>query len=210
MSPVAARTVPARGRPRVDQKARREDYLQAAAKVFLAQGSQASMQQVAEAAGAQKPVFYRIFPSRAALIDALFQRVFDVIFEVQARPWEGYGWTLKAVYLAAKPEREVFLAVLTTFRADPALQAWRDRLLALVHEHSKGFFEPASGAPPGGAKRAEFASKSLNSLFFETLADWLTDRDGLTDEARFTWYARIVREWRKATREAYRLDDPRA
>jgi len=203
---AAAKPAPARGRPRVDQKTRREDYLQAAAKVFLSQGAGASMQQVAEAAGAQKPVFYRIFPSRAALIDALFQRVYDVIAEVHEKPWEGYGWTLKAVYQAAKPQREVFLAALTAFRADPICEPWRERLLSLVHEHSRGFFEPAKGAPSGGEARAKYASKSLNSLFFETLADWLADRDGLSDEARFTWYARIVREWRKATREAYKLD----
>jgi AcrR family transcriptional regulator len=204
--PAQPASAVSRGRPRVDQTARREDYLQAAARVFLAHGAAASMQQVAEAAGAQKPVFYRIFPSRAALIDALFQRVYDVIAEIQAGPWEGYGWTLKAVYLAAKPQRDVFLAALTAFRADPACDRWRERLLTLVHEHSQGFFDPAPTAAPGGKARARLAARSLNSLFFEILTDWLADRDGLSDEARFTWYARIIREWRKATREAYRLD----
>ena len=37
---------------------------------------------------------------------------------------------------------------------------------------------------------------------------WLEDSDGLSDEKRFVWYGRIIREWRKATREAYDLDPP--
>ena len=49
-------------KPRVDKEARKADYLRAAAKAFLAKGAAASMQDVADAAGAPKPVFYRIFP----------------------------------------------------------------------------------------------------------------------------------------------------
>ena len=46
------------------------------------------------------------------------------------------------------------------------------------------------------------------NLMFDTLVVWLEDSDGLTDEKRFVWYGRIIREWRKATREAYDLDPP--
>ena len=35
------------------------------------------------AAGAPKPVFYRIYPSRADLIDSLFQHVHDTILKTQ-------------------------------------------------------------------------------------------------------------------------------
>ena len=34
------------------------------------------------------------------------------------------------------------------------------------------------------------------------------DLHKLSDEARFIWWGRIVREWRKATREAFQLDAP--
>jgi hypothetical protein len=37
---------------------------------------------------------------------------------------------------------------------------------------------------------------------------WLEDNDGLTDEKRFVWRGRIVREWCLVTREAYELDAP--
>ena len=45
---------------------------------------------------------------------------------------------------------------------------------------------------------------------FDTLVSWLEDSDGLSDEKRFIWWGRIVREWRKATREAFELDPPEA
>ena len=61
----------------VEREFAKADYLRAAAKAFLAKGASASMQDVADAAGAPKPVFYRIFPSRAELIEALFQHIHD-------------------------------------------------------------------------------------------------------------------------------------
>ena len=54
------------------------------------------------------------------------------------------------------------------------------------------------------------AAKTINSLAFDTLVAWLENSDRLTDEKRFIWYGRIIREWRKATREAYELDAPEA
>lgn len=166
------------------------------------------MQDVADAAGAPKPVFYRIFPSRADLIDSFFQHVHDVMVRTQQGKWDGYGWALRVLYLEAKKEPEIFLVALKTFRGDPALEPHREKLLALVHAQAAGFFQPAPGAPPGAASRVAPASKTINSLAFDTLVTWLEDSDGLSDEKRFVWYGRIIREWRKATREAYELDPP--
>lgn len=198
-----------RPKPRVNKEARKADYLRAAARAFLAKGSAASMQDVANSAGAPKPVFYRIFPSRAELIEALFQHVYDTIVLTQQGKWDGYGWALRVLYAEARKEPEIFIVVLKVFNGDPALHEWRERLYSLIHaQSSRGFFKPAAGAPPGGEARAVLASKTLNSTSFDTLVAWLEDRDGLTDEQRFTWWGRIIREWHKATREAYNLDGP--
>ncbi len=199
-----------RAKPRVDKEARKADYLRAAAKAFLAKGASASMQDVADAAGAPKPVFYRIFPSRADLIDSFFHYVHDVIVETQKGEWDGYGWALRVLYLEAKKEPEIFLVALKTFRGDPALEPLREKLLGLVHAQATGFFQPAPGAPDGAADRVAMAAKTINSLAFDTLVAWLENSDRLTDEKRFIWYGRIIREWRKATREAYELDAPEA
>lgn len=203
---AVVRSPAAKARPRVNREERRADYLRAAARVFLANGAGASMQDVADAAGAPKPVFYRVFASRADLIDAFFQHVRNVIVETQQGEWDGYGWALKVLYREAKKEREIFLVALKTFRGDPDFDAWREKLLGLVGDQAMNFFRPAPGAPPGGLKRGQRASQTLTTMFFDTLVSWLEDRDGLTDEARFKWWGRIIREWRKATREAFALD----
>jgi AcrR family transcriptional regulator len=197
-----------RAKPRVDKEARKAEYLRAAAKAFLAKGASASMQDVADAAGAPKPVFYRIFPSRADLIESFFHYVYGVVVQTQQGKWDGYGWALRVIYLEAKNEPEIFLVALKTFRGDPALEPLREKLLALVHAQATGFFQPSEGAPFGAADRITKASKTISSLAFDTLVAWLEDSDGLSDEKRFVWYGRIIREWRKATREAYELDPP--
>lgn len=197
-----------RSKPRVDKEARKSDYLRAAARAFLARGAAASMQDVADAAGAPKPVFYRIFPSRAELIDALFEHVQETLVRSQQGNWDGYGWALRVFYIEAKKDPEIFLVALKTFRGDPALEHHRLRLQNLVHAQAAGFFQPADGAPAGAPGRTEKASRTMTNLMFDTLVAWLEDNDGLTDEKRFAWYGRIVREWRHATREAYDLDAP--
>jgi AcrR family transcriptional regulator len=200
------RQIPVRTKPRVDREARKADYLRAAARAFLAKGAQASMQDVADAAGAPKPVFYRIFPSRAELIDAFYQHVHDAIVQTQQGQWDGYGWALRVLYVEAKKEREIFLVALKTFRGDPALDPWRERLFDLVSKQAMGFFHPSAGAPAGSEERGMLASRTLTSMGLDTLVSWLEDSDGLSDEKRFIWWGRIVKEWRKATREAYDLD----
>ena len=197
-----------RSKPRVDKEARKAEYLRAAARAFLARGPSASMQDVADTAGAPKPVFYRIFPSRAELIESLFVHVRDTLIKTQQGKWDGYGWALRVLYLEAKKDPEIFLAVLKTFRGDPALEPLREKLLTLVHAQATAFFSPADGAPPGPPDRTLRASRTMTGLMFDTLVAWLEDTDGLTDEKRFIWYGRIIREWRLATREAYELDPP--
>lgn len=212
MSRTAQRTVgreaPLRPRPRVDREARKADYLRAAARAFLAKGASASMQDVADAAGTPKPVFYRIFPSRAEVIDAFYQHISDAIVQTQQGQWDGYGWALRVLYLEARKEPEIFLVALKIFRGDPALEPWRLRLLDLIERQAMGFFQPSEGAPHGADARAVRASGTMSSMMFDTLVAWLEDRDGLSDEKRFVWWGRMIREWRKASREAFELDGP--
>lgn len=195
-------------KPRVNHTTRKLTYLRAAARVLLEKGIGASMQDIADGAGAPKPVFYRAFASRADLMNALFQHVHDTIVLSQQGEWDGYGWALKMLYQRARHDAEIFRVVLTVLRGEPALEEWRTRLLELVHAQTVLTFQPAPDAPPGGKARAIRASRTLSTLAFDTLVAWLENADGLTDEERFRWWGRIVREWRKATREAFRLDSP--
>lgn len=205
---IPANRTPPVGRARVNHDLRKAEFLRAAACVLLDKGASASMQEIAEGCGAQKPVFYRVFASRGDLLDALFQHVHDTIVETQAGRWDGYGWALRVLYLEARKDREVFLVVLNTLRGDPELDQWRKRLADLLHTKALLFFEPEAGASPGAQARAIRASRTLSTLSFDTLVAWLEGKDGLSDDARFKWWGRIIREWREATREAFRLDAP--
>jgi hypothetical protein len=55
-------------------------------------------------------------------------------------------------------------------------------------------------------ERALRASGAMFGLFVDSMITWLEDLDGLTDEERIRWWGRIVKAWREAAREAFRLD----
>jgi len=132
----------------------------------------------------------------------------DTVVKIHQGKWDGYGRALRVVYFEAKKDREIFLVVLKTFSGDPTLAPSREKLLDLVFKQAAKFFAPADGAPPGPPNRTSRASRNMTGLMFDTLVAWLEDNDGLTDEKRFVWWGRIVREWHLATREAYELDAP--
>ena len=202
MTPSAA---PVRKKPRVDRAARRESYVGIAAAVFLEKGLHAAtMRDIAEAAGAAKVLFYRLFPSREALVEAVFHRVETAIDEAFEQPWEGYGSTVGRVLETARTDPAPFLVVFRNCRASQP--DWEARLRIVLARISRPLFEPGPDAPAGAEERALKASGALFGLFLDSMVTWLEDRDGLTDAERIRWWGRIVRENRAAGREAYRLD----
>jgi AcrR family transcriptional regulator len=73
----------------------RERVLSAAERVFAARGLDASLEEIAEAAGVGVGTVYRRFPSKAALLEAVFERGVDtsaeLLTECSALPsaWDG-------------------------------------------------------------------------------------------------------------------------
>ncbi len=59
------------------RQVRKEEILDAAMGVFVRQGSDVSLQEVAEAVGMTRGALYRYFPSREALVRECFARCFD-------------------------------------------------------------------------------------------------------------------------------------
>ena len=200
---AAALTV--RKKPRVDHAARRDEYVRTAARVFLDKGLHAAtMRDIAEAAGAAKVLFYRLFPSREALVDAVFDKVATAIDDAFDSPWEGYGSMVGKVLETARKDPEPFLVVFKNCRASQP--EWEARLRAILARTSLPLFAPGPDAPPGAEERSKKAAGALFGLFLDSMVGWLEDRDGLTDEERIRWWGRIVRENRAAGREAFRLD----
>ena len=202
---MTASATPVRKKPRVDPVARRDEYLRVAARVLLEKGLHtATMRDIADAAGAAKVLFYRLFPSREALVEAVFERVANAIEAAYAAPWEGYGSMVARVLETARREPAPFLLVFRNCRAGQP--EWEARLRALIARTSMPLFTPGPKAPAGAEARAEQAAGALFGLFLDSMVAWLEDRDGLTDEERIRWWGRIVRESRAAGREAFRLD----
>jgi AcrR family transcriptional regulator len=197
-------------RPRIDPEERRARFLRAAARAFLEHGIAASMQDIAESAGAQKVAFYRIFPSRSALMDALMQNIHDAFVLTYRAPWGGYGSRMRAIYEFARQERDIFVVGLKTFRGAPELKVWRRRIGDIVHMGTLDLFVPGPNAPKGADRRALKAAQTLSSLTQDTLVSWLEDEDGLSDANRILWWSNFMREWHRITRIVFELDAPLA
>lgn len=202
---MPAAVPPHRKKPRVDQAARRDEYLRVAARVLLEKGLHtATMSDIAEAAGAAKVLFYRVFPSREALVEAVFDRVVRTIEAAEAVKWEGYGSIVARVLAAAREEPAPFMLVVRNCRAGQS--EWESRLRPLLTRTALPLFAPGPNAPAGAEARAEMAASALFGLLLDCMIRWLEDNDGLTDAERIRWWGRIVRANRDAGREAYRLD----
>jgi AcrR family transcriptional regulator len=198
---------PKRRKPRVDRTARQAGYVRIAAQTFHELGLQrASMQDVADRAGVAKILIYRQFPSKDALLAAIFEDVLQEIRAVYDSPWPGYGGALMEVLRRARENRPAYLLLLRDSRSDPEAKRWYDIYEERQIEPFMVFLTPAEDAPPGAEDRARVGALSLVGIVTETLINWIEDRDGLDDAARVRWFGHLVREWRRITRAVYRLD----
>jgi AcrR family transcriptional regulator len=198
---------PKRRKPRVDRSARQADYVRIAADVLYERGLQrASMQEIADRAGVAKILIYRQFPSKEALLAAIFEEVLHEIRAVYDRPWPGYGAGLMEVLRRARNNRAAYLLLLRDSRSDPEARRWYEIYEARQIAPFMVFLKPADGAPAGAEGRARIAAHTLVGIVTETLINWIEDRDGLDDDARVRWFGHIVREWRRVTRVVYRLN----
>jgi len=209
--PTAARTArPLTGRgskPRVNVPERREAFLLAACQVFLERGvGTATMQDVADAAGVPKILIYRIFESKQALLDAIRDKVIAKIHEVWAEPARVYGGRLRGMVIAARECPEPFLLVFRYSQAGVEGLDWRAKVEDAISAYTlERWFQLGPDAPPGGEARAEYASRLNVGQFIEMVIRWIEGGDGLDDETRFLYVARIQREFHLASREAFQL-----
>jgi len=166
------------------------------------------MQEIARRAGAQKMMFYRAFPSRLALMEAIMAEAEAIIASVYARPWRGYGSRATDLYAIAAEDRALFIAALRTLRQSPELDEARRRIFRIMRSDAFNLLPPGPCPPDDFETRAARAARTLSSLFLDTLLTWLEDRDGLSEERRITWWTNVVLEWAKVTRIVYELEGP--
>jgi len=76
---------PTRRRPRADAERNRARLLEAAKTAFAEKGSAASLDEVARAAGVGIGTLYRRFPTRDALVEAVYRNESDQLYAAAAR-----------------------------------------------------------------------------------------------------------------------------
>lgn len=186
---------------------RRAEYLRIASRVFLEKGlGVATMQDVADAAGAPKVLIYRIFPSKKALLDAILDHVIAGINEAYQTPNWVYGGRAQDIARVARACPEPYLLVFRYSQAAVDQRDWAEAISETFASYTvTRWFTPGPDAPPGAAERAEYASHLNVGPLLETLIRWIEGRDGLTEEARLKWWGRISREYHLASREAFQL-----
>lgn len=99
-------------RRRLSKSARREQILTKAIELFSAQGFDASTHKLAEFAGVTQPLLYNYFPSKEALIEAVYERIYldrwdpqwDALLADRARPLDQRLIAFYADYVAAISE----------------------------------------------------------------------------------------------------------
>lgn len=204
----AARPRTGRGsKPRVNVPERREAFLLAACRVFLERGvGTATMQDVADEAGVPKILIYRIFRSKSALLDAIRDKVIAKIHEIWAQPQPVYGARLQGMAMAAREQPEPFLLVFRYSQAGVEGLDWREKVEDAISAYTRDrWFKPGPDAPPGAEARANYASRLNVGQFIDMTIRWIEGADGLDDEERYRYVARIQREFHLATRDAFQL-----
>jgi AcrR family transcriptional regulator len=133
---------PAR-KPRADAQRNRELILEAAKDVFTRDGAVASLDEIARQAGIGPGTLYRHFPTRDALIEAVYRSEVEKLAAAGPR------------FAASLPPLE-------------ALRAWM--LLFIDHVAGKMLIVPAMDTVAGGSSRLIMGSRGLIRTAFASLA----------------------------------------
>jgi AcrR family transcriptional regulator len=145
---------------RVDAERNRERILDAARRVFAAEGIEVSMSAVARAAGVGVATLFRRFPTREELLDAVFADTMRGYVEAaeiamaDPDPWNGFTGYIRAVCSMQVANRG-FADVLTmTFPAAAHLEEQR----ALAYQNFLRLIEAAKAT---GKLRPDFADQDM-------------------------------------------------
>lgn len=125
MKAVTKRSQPIRRKPRTDAQRNRELILEVAKKAFTRSGANASLDDIAKDAGVGAGTLYRHFPTRDALIEAVYRTEVEKLAAAELKFTEAMppvealrAWMLLFVdYIAAK---HIIAPALNTFVGGPS------------------------------------------------------------------------------------------
>jgi AcrR family transcriptional regulator len=134
MKKKKAPPAPSARKPRADAERNRERILEVAKEVFTREGAAASLDDIARRSGLGNATLYRHFPTRDALIEAVYRNEVEKLAAAEQR------------FAASMPPLE-------------ALRAWM--LLFIDHVAGKKLIIPAMDTVAGGSMRLIEGSRSL-------------------------------------------------
>lgn len=125
---------------RRDAARNRELILQAARETFAELGVDAPLEEIARRAGVGIATLYRRFPTREALIEAIFEsKAHEYVRAAEAGleaddPWEGFRSYVERICAMQAEDRGFNDVLRMTFRTATGLEACRDRAYAAAKE----------------------------------------------------------------------------
>jgi len=158
--------VPTRTPLRRDAAANRERILEAARRLFFERGLEASMDEVARAAGVGAATLYRRFPTKQVLLDAILGDVlerFHTFLLAALREEDAFGGLelLLQRSVRLQLENRAFLEVMALrLQDEPQLAAARERIRPLIEKL-------VAKAQSQGTLRPDFAPSDLQVLLWE-------------------------------------------
>jgi AcrR family transcriptional regulator len=150
---------------RKDARENQERILEAARIAFAEHGLDASVEEIAERAGVGMGTLYRRFPSKTALVDAIFEDYLDELAGVARRsladpnPWEGFTGFLEAA-IEIQVRNRGFAEICAVHRQDESLLA---RARARVTPLLVQLIDRAQSA---GALRADVVYEDISILLW--------------------------------------------
>jgi AcrR family transcriptional regulator len=190
---------------------RREAFMRVAARVFRQHGlAGATMEQVAAAAGVTKVVLYRRFPSKDALILAIFAETLRRLNNEDAKAWKGYGNGMRKSLSAARSFEDGFILLVRHGDQDPAYQAASASLRRRTGQRLRALLWYPEPPPPSDARPAllELSLEPMISFCNDALAYWVERGDPARDELFVRWCGQMMRAWRHNAAELLNLDSP--
>jgi len=190
---------------------RREAFMQVAAAVFRKHGlAGATMEQVAAAAGVTKVVLYRRFPSKDALILAIFSETIRRLKLQDIKPWSGYGAGMRKSLEAARSFEDGFILLVRNGDQDPAYRAAHQSLRERTGVRLRALLWYPDRPPPASERPAllELSLEPMISFCNDALAYWVEKGDPSKDELFVRWCGQMIRAWRHNAAEMLNLDSP--
>jgi len=197
--------------PSAREVERREEFMRVAARVFRQHGlAGATMEQVAAAAGVTKVVLYRRFPSKDALILAIFAETLRRLKIGDVRAWKGYGNGMRKSLEAARSFEDGFILLVRHGDQDPAYKASHAALRYRTGQRLRALLWYPDPPPPR-AERPDLLELSLEPMISfcnDALAYWVERGDPARDEHFVRWCGQMMRAWRHNAAELLNLDSP--